>query len=100
MTSLTRVSAAFSKWSAEILGNPWLMVTLVLGPFLVLLAFGQGVEVNGPKPRTLIVEPAQDTGPIQPLPEELNDHIQVVGQTKDVNWAREELRQGRVDAVA
>lgn len=100
MTSLTRMSAAFSKWTAEILGHPALMITLVLGPFLVLLAFGQGVEVNGPRPRTLIVEPAESAGPIQPLPEELNDHIKVVGQTRDVAWAREQLRQGKVDAVA
>ena len=100
MRSATRSLSFFSKWSAEIIRQPALMLSLVLGPFLVLLAFGHGVNVNGPRPRTLIVESQDTDASIQPIPEELNEHIDIVGTTTDMGYARQQLRDGKVDAVA
>ena len=77
--SLTRTMAFFSKWMAEIIRQPALMFTLIVGPFLVLLAFGQGVDIGGTRPRTIVVRPENAQGEIQPLPDELNAHIEVVG---------------------
>ena len=98
--SLTRTLAFFSKWMAEIVRQPALMFTLIVGPFLVLLAFGQGVDIGGPRPRTIVVRPQNAQGEIQPLPEELNAHIEVVGETTDLGAARRELEKGHADVVA
>ena len=98
--SLTRTLAFFSKWMAEIVRQPALMFTLIVGPFLVLLAFGQGVDIGGPRPRTIVVRPQNAQGEIQPLPEELNAHIEVVGETTDLSAARRELEKGHADVVA
>jgi ABC-2 type transport system permease protein len=57
MRALIRVSSFFEQWAAEVIRQPALMFTLVIAPFLLLLAFGEGVEIGGPKPRTLIVQP-------------------------------------------
>src|SRR5215207_2505670 len=40
MGSITRTLSFFSKWLAEVFRQPSLMLTLVVGPFLLLLAFG------------------------------------------------------------
>jgi hypothetical protein len=65
-----------------------------------LFAFGRGVEIGGPQPRTLIVRDGAPDEPLDPLPEELGEHIIVVGETTDVAYARRELDAGRVDAIA
>lgn len=62
MRPITRTLAFFSKWMAEVVRQPALMVSLVAGPFLVLLAFGQGVDVGGIRPRIIVVEPATNGG--------------------------------------
>ncbi|MEO6397255.1 MAG: ABC transporter permease [Tepidiformaceae bacterium] len=85
---------------AEIVRQPALMFTLIVGPFLILLAFGQGVDIGGPRPRTIVVRPVDAQGEIQPLPEELNAHIEVVGETSDLAQARRELEKGHADVVA
>jgi len=100
MRPITRTMSFFSKWLVEIVRQPALMLTLVLGPFLVLLAFGQGVDVGGPRPKLMVVQPEEDIGPIQPLPEELSQHVEFVGETRDREYAIEQLRLGRIDAVA
>lgn len=99
--SLARTLSFFSKWLAEVYRQPALMLSLVLGPFLVLLAFGQGVNLGGPRPKTLIVRPPEAQGQeLAPLPDELNQHVEIVGETNDLEWAKHQLREGEVDAVA
>ncbi len=98
--ALTRTFSFFSKWIAEIVRQPALMFTLIIGPFLILLAFGQGVDIGGPRPRTIVVRPENSVGEIQPLPDELNSHIKVVGETADLEAARRELEKGHADVVA
>lgn len=101
MSPIFRVMSFFSKWSAEVLRQPSVMITLIAGPFLVLLAFGTGIDISEQKPRTIIVRPAEaDDEAIQPLPEDLNERIEVVEETTNLDAARERLRQGEVDAVA
>jgi ABC-2 type transport system permease protein len=100
MTSVIRASSFFSRWLADVLRQPALMLILVVAPFLVLFAFGRGVEIGGPQPRTLIVRDGAPDEPLDPLPEELGEHIIVVGETTDVAYARRELDAGRVDAIA
>jgi ABC-2 type transport system permease protein len=99
LSSLTRIAAFFSKWMAEIIRQPALMLSLVVGPFLVLLLFGQGIDLGGPRPKAIVVRPAdQGDQPIDPLPEEL-DEVEIVEETTDLASARESLRQGEADTV-
>ncbi|MBI2762084.1 MAG: ABC transporter permease, partial [Chloroflexi bacterium] len=100
--SINRTLSFFSTWLAEVVRQPWLMLSLVVGPFLILLAFGQGVKLGVPEPRTLLVVPKRqaDQSRIQPLPEELNRRLDVRGQTSDLDEARRRLRDGEVDLVA
>lgn len=100
LRTFARTTAFFSKWMAEVVRQPALMVSLVVGPFLVLLAFGLGVDVSGPRPNVVVVQPPGTSDEIQPLPEELNGHVNVVGSTTSLDEAREMLRKGKADAVA
>ena len=100
MTAVIRASSFFSRWVADVLRQPALMLILVVAPFLVLFAFGRGVEIGGPQPRTLLVREGSPDEPLDPLPEELGEHITIVGETSDVAYARRELDSGRVDAIA
>ncbi len=100
MTSIIRTTSFFSRWLADVLRQPALMLILVVAPFLVLFAFGRGVELGGPQPRTLIVREGKPDEPLDPIPEELGEHITIVGETDDVAYARRELSSGRIDAIA
>jgi hypothetical protein len=100
MNALYRTSAFFTTWSAEILRQPAMMAALVIGPFLILLAFGQSVDVTRIEPRVIVVQPVEEEQELQPVPEELEDYVEVVAVTRDLSWARAELREGKVDGVA
>ena len=100
MRSLNRSLGFFSNLAAEVFRQPALMLTLIAGPFLVLLAFGQGVTLEGSKPRIIVVRPADASEELQPLPEELNQHVEVVEETDDLAAARQRLEDGDVDGVA
>ena len=98
-SSLTRISSFFSKWMAEGLHQPGLMLSLIVGPFLVLLLFGQGVDLGGPRPKAIVVtSPDSGAEAIDPLPAEL-DEVEIVEETSDLAAARESLRQGEADTV-
>lgn len=99
--SITRTLSFFSTWLAEVVRQPALMLSLVIGPFLILLAFGEGAKLGVPRPRTIVVEPqTQGQQRIQPLPAELDKHLDVVGETRDLKQARADLVNGNADLVA
>jgi len=102
--SITRTLSFFSKWLAEVVRQPSLMLTLIVGPFLILLAFGQGVSLGGPRPRTVLVDqspaasnPAVET--IAPVPSQFEEYLEVVGTETDPAEARTQLREGKADLV-
>ncbi len=94
---LVRTFSFFGRWLAELLRQPVLVLVLVVGPFLVLLAFGLGVTAFEPRPKTIVVVPAQ--GGARDVPQRLGEHLDIVGQTSDLDQAREQLRRGDADAV-
>ena len=59
---IIRASSFFRKEIFEILRQPRLVATLVLGPFLILFIFGIGYRAQSPTLRTLFV--AQPGSPI------------------------------------
>jgi len=52
-----RSLAFFRKDLFEVLRQPRLLLTLILGPFLILLAFGVGFVPDPPAWRTVLVVP-------------------------------------------
>jgi len=99
--SVNRVLCFFSKWVAEVVRQPFLMLSLIAGPFVILLAFGAGAELGGTRPKTIVVSPeGSGDEPIEPLPHELDDELEVVGQTSNLAEAQEELRASEVQVVA
>jgi ABC-2 type transport system permease protein len=101
--SLIRTSSFYSKWLAEVLREPSLMLSLVLGPFLILFLFGAGTTVGGaPKPRTVVVAPAGQTGqnPMELLPQDVGDYLTIVDVVSDPQEAVNRLTRRDVDLVA
>lgn len=99
--SITRVLSFFSQWLAEVVRQPWLMVSLVVGPFVILLLFGEGETVGAPKPRAVLVMPAgQPAGATLAVsPQALSQYLTVVGTTTDEQQARSALVDGKADIV-
>ncbi len=102
ISPLVQSSAFFRKELAEVLRQPRLILSLILGPFLILLLFGIGYR-NQPRPvRTLFV--ADPTGPlakqIEGYASTISPQLIYAGVTGDQNQAMAQLRQGTVDLVA
>lgn len=101
LASPIRASAFWSKEIYEVLRQPGLIVTLALGPFLILLLFGIGFS-NRPRPfRTLFVAPESDalSQQIEAYATTLGAQLLYQGITSDEAAARARLRQGQVDLV-
>jgi ABC-2 type transport system permease protein len=62
LKSLIRVLAFFAKELADIRRQPRLLLSLVLGPFLILLLFGLSFQGERPLLRTLLVIPSELEG--------------------------------------
>ena len=100
MKPIPRTLSFFTTWLADIIRQPMLVLMLVVGPFLILVAFGQGVNVKGIQPDVILVRSSEPSRPIEPLPEELQDYVTVVEETQDLTGAIRRLQDGEVDAVA
>lgn len=100
--SVIRTLGFFRQWMAEVVRQPWLMVSLVLGPFLILLLFGRGETVGAPRPKAIIVEPAgasQTENPLMLKAQEMTQYLTIVGTTSNAKQAETELVNGTVDLV-
>ncbi len=99
MRPLWRVLAFFEQWAAEVGHRPMLLFTLIVAPFLVLLAFGTGVELGGPRPRTVIVQPANIDYSIGDIVGSLERHVDLIGIEESLPLARAALDRGDIDAI-
>jgi ABC-2 type transport system permease protein len=98
---LIRSSAFLAKEIYAVLRQPRLILTLALGPFLILLAFGLGFR-NSPRPfRTLFV--TTDSAVMQQQTQEfattMGPQLLFMGITTNETSARDSLRRGQVDLV-
>lgn len=98
---LVRISAFLRKDIVEILRQPRLVVTLVLGPFLILLLFGVGYTANPIPLRTLFVVPQESA--MRTYLQQNADHMiqQLVfqGMVDNEELALARLRADQVDVV-
>jgi ABC-2 type transport system permease protein len=100
--SLIRSSAFLRKEIFEILRQPRLIFTLILGPFLILLIFGIGYRNQARTLRTVFVAPpnSEIAREIQQYAQSLGTQLSFAGITGDQKAALEQLRLGQVDLVA
>lgn len=97
-----RTSAFFTKELAEVLRQPRLILSLILGPFLILLLFGIGYRNQPRAVRTIFVaDPGSPLAKqIQSYAGNISPELIYSGVTGDQNQAIGQLRQGNVDLVA
>ncbi len=101
MSALIRIGAFARKEMTEILRQPRLLLTLILGPFLILLLFGIGYRNEGRNLQAVVVvgrgNPAHQT--IREYAKSLSSHFKLVGISENLAEAKTRLRQGEVDLV-
>src|SRR5712692_1608646 len=96
-----RTTAPANVFIGELFRQPWLLFIVILGPFLILLAFVLGARVYRDFPTTIIVQPAGQTGdaPLQMGAENLKNFLDVVDVTTDREAALARLQHGEVKLV-
>ncbi len=99
---IIRASSFLRKEIYEILRQPRLIATLVLGPFLILFIFGIGYRAQAPTLRTLFV--VQTNSPIsaqdiQQYVNSMGSMLSYAGVVTNQNEALAELKRGQVDLV-
>ncbi len=100
--SFIRMMAFLSKEISEVIRQPRLLLTLVLGPFLILFVFGIGYQNKARALRTRFVvqKDSPIKGQIEQYAKTLGPQLIYAGVTSDEAEALEDLRQGRIDLVA
>ncbi len=98
---LIRLLSFFNKEINEIRRQPRLILSLILGPFLILLLFGYGYAGERPKLKTVLVLPAQEIEGISraDLEQAIGANFEVVSTGTDEQTAMALLRAGQVDVV-
>lgn len=101
LSFFVRVSAFLRKEIFSIVRQPRLVLTLVLGPFLILLLFGIGYRSSADPLRTLFV--AQQDNPFRPFIDQYADGMGPLidnrGAVASLGDALEDLREDRADLV-
>ena len=98
---LTRLLAFVGKEIVEVVRRPGVLVSLVVGPFLILLVFGTGYAGVRTPFLTALVVPADSGLPTDPAAYQsrVSAWITLTGVSTDAGAATEELRRQRIDLV-
>jgi ABC-2 type transport system permease protein len=96
-----RVIAFLGKEINEISRQPRLILSLILGPFLVLLIFGAGYQTSRPTLNLMLVVPAeiQEQIPMEDVKRILAANFTLAGVTDDPAEAMRQLQEGTIDVV-
>jgi ABC-2 type transport system permease protein len=97
----TQIAGFLRKEAIDIGHQPRLVLMLVLGPFLILLAFGLGYRQSPDPYRTLFVTPQGSpfADKVQGYAGDLGRFVNYAGTTTDDADARARLNRGDVDVV-
>jgi ABC-2 type transport system permease protein len=98
---IIRLLSFFSKEVNEIRRQPKLILSLLLGPFLILLLFGVGYQGERPKLRTALVVPQQGIEPAQleSLKQAISANFTLVKTDSDLDGSLGLLQSGQIDVV-
>ncbi len=101
MKAILRLFAFFGKEIHEVRRQPRLVLSLIMGPFLILLAFGLGYMNQRPPLRILLVIPLdlQADPRIQAIQTLVEKNFTLVGVYPDLTPATHDLNTGRAEAV-
>jgi len=101
MGALTKVLSVTLKELRELARRPLLILTMILGPLAIMVAFGIGSDATFPPPRVIIVVPPGQEQPrlLRDYEREFQQSLAIADYTTDLEHARTELRRNRVDAV-
>ena len=97
-----RIGAVAAKEFWALVRQPQLLLLLLVGPVLIMTAFGLSLDVEDIlRPRALVVvEPgSQGADLFERYQDEFTDRTQFAGTTGDLESARRRLQRGEVDAV-
>ncbi len=99
--ALIRIFAFFRKEIVEIFRQPRLLLSLILGPFLILLLFGVGYRNQARAVTALfVIAPDNSVAPqVVEYAREIGPHLIYAGMTNDVNVAIARMQRGEVDIV-
>lgn len=99
--ALIRMGAFFGKELNEVRRQPRLILSLVLGPFLILGLFGVGYKGDQPVLRTALVVPEGSLAPaeLQALTSTLLLNFELVSVDADQEGAMASLGRGDIDLV-
>ena len=99
--ALTQILTIALKELRELLHRPMLVLTLILGPLLILIIFGFGSDATPNPPRAIVVLPKGEAKPrlLQDYQRELQHLLTITQYTGDEAYARDQLRRHAVDAV-
>jgi ABC-2 type transport system permease protein len=98
---LFRILAFFGKEINEVRRQPRLVISLILGPFLILLLFGIGYRGTPEPLRIALVIPADemDNPRLESIQEIIDNNFELIETTSDEAHADQLLAQDRVDVV-
>jgi ABC-2 type transport system permease protein len=98
---IIRLLSFFSKEVNEVRRQPKLVLSLLLGPFIILLLFGIGYSGERPKIRTVLVTPPQGLTlvNINDLKKAIGANFILVDTNSDPDAAQALLRSGQADVV-
>jgi ABC-2 type transport system permease protein len=98
---IIRLLAFFRKEISEIARQPRLVLSLLLGPFLILLLFGAGYRGDRPPLRTALVVPPEgiDAAQLDTLKQSISLNFALVSVGESAEAAHALLRSGQVDVV-
>ena len=101
MRRMVRTGAFVRKEIMQVLRQPGLMLSLVLGPFLILLAFGGGLREDDPAVKTIFVVPegSEIEAEVREFAEAQSERLTVEGVQADEEGALTRLRRGDVQMV-
>jgi ABC-2 type transport system permease protein len=99
--SIIRLLSFFSKEMNELRRQPKLILSLLLGPFLILLLFGVGYQGERPKLRTALVVPPQslDAAQLDALKKAITTNFTLLKADADQDGALAMLQAGQLDVV-
>lgn len=98
---IVRLLAFFGKEFNEVRRQPRLVLSLILGPFLILLLFGVGYTGQQPKLRVALVVPPEELSDprIEIVGDIIGGNFELVEVTTDEEVANQMLARGEVDVV-
>lgn len=101
MRRIIRTGAFVRKEIMQVLRQPGLMLSLVLGPFAILLLFGSGLREEDPAVKTIFVVPenSEIAREVEQFAQAQSERLTVEGVQQDADDALAKLRRGDVQMV-